>query len=148
MRNGRLTMAEKAENGPRTFKIDKVGIVVNDVEQAIAFFQRIGIGPFTVMDVEVGDGKLKVGFFQQDNLLIELMEPIEGDTIHAKFLKEKGPGIEILGNVFCENFQRHFQMMQDKGFKLLDHGQIMGSQFALFDARDQSGLILEIAGAI
>jgi hypothetical protein len=141
-------MVEKPENRPLTFKIDKVGIVVKDVEKAAAFFQRLGIGPFVIMDVEVGDGKLKIGFFQQDKLLIELVQPMDGDSIYAKFLREKGPGVQVIGNVFCENFEQHFQMMQDKGFKLIDHGQLMGSQFALFDAKAQSGLILEIAGAI
>jgi hypothetical protein len=140
-------MTEKSENTDLNFKIGQVGIVVKDIEKASAFLQKIGIGPFEIMDVETKTGKLKVAMFQQGELMVELIQPIEGDNFHSRWLKEKGQGINHILYI-TEDFDGDFQKLKELGLEILFQDKALGGQFAYFDAQNECGLVLELGGAV
>ena len=67
-------MTGEPENTGLDFKIGQIGIVVKDLEKASSFLQKIGIGPFEIVDVETKTGKLKVGMFQQEKRLFPVQD--------------------------------------------------------------------------
>ena len=79
-------------------KVDQIGIVVKDLEKTMRFCEKIlGVKSFSTMERDLGYAKLKTGFFWLGNIQIELIQVVEGRTIHSKFLEERGKGIHHLG---------------------------------------------------
>lgn len=89
--------------------ISHIGIVVEDAEKAADFYTRVfGVGPFTidVYDMSKGpyfliDGKPSTATFKaaiafSGDVFIELVEVMEGDTNHTRFLREHGEGLQHL----------------------------------------------------
>jgi len=99
-------MVEKKTNGVKLPPVEQVGIVVKDMDQAIANYSAaFGWGPFNVSEVELkgclyrgqpSDCKLKMAFFQSGSIEIELIQVLEGETPHSEFLREKGEGLHHL----------------------------------------------------
>lgn len=85
---------------------DQVCIVVEDMDKAIEYYQLVfGLGPFRVMEVATkdmtyrdwtGTARQKSAFAQCGSIQIELIQPLEGETPQAEFLKEKGEGMHHL----------------------------------------------------
>jgi catechol 2,3-dioxygenase-like lactoylglutathione lyase family enzyme len=131
-----------------------VAICVHSVAETAHFYEeKFGIGPFWFRDVdyptatfhgEVAGYRGRRGFAQLGPLLLELVEPVAGRTIHEPFLKEKGEGLHHLGfevdnlsEAIAEAEQRGFRMTQT--FRRPD-----GSGFAYFDSDTIGGTVFEI----
>ena len=54
------TVENSEDKKPFGFKINQLGIVVEDIEKSSAFLQKIGIGPFATLDTESSKGKFKI----------------------------------------------------------------------------------------
>ena len=84
--------------------LNHIGLVVEDVDEAIEFYESIfGIGPFTVDTYRLEgvmyrgkpmDAVIKAGFGFSGECLIELVEVVEGETPHTDFFSEKGEGVQ------------------------------------------------------
>lgn len=80
--------------------ICQVGIVVKSIEKTVKFYsERFGIGPFEIREVsypnatyygEKAGYRGKRAFAKVGPVTFELIELVEGKTIHEAFLKEKG----------------------------------------------------------
>ena len=85
----------------------QVGIVVKSIDETVKFYTEVfGIGPFEIIEKDFPNatyyGKKagyrgKRAFAQLGPLTLELIELVEGKTVHEDFLKEKGEGIHHLG---------------------------------------------------
>ncbi|MFX0205904.1 MAG: VOC family protein [Candidatus Hodarchaeota archaeon] len=72
-------------------KIDQIGIVVKDMESTMKFYEKIfGIKPFLTLESPINTAKLKIGLLYIDEVQIELIQVLQGETIHSKFLKRRG----------------------------------------------------------
>jgi catechol 2,3-dioxygenase-like lactoylglutathione lyase family enzyme len=81
----------------------QIGIVVRNIDATIEFYQRMfGFGPFEVRNVdyptathhgECGGYRGKRAFFNLGLMQIELIELVDGKTIHEEFLQKKGEGV-------------------------------------------------------
>ena len=84
-------------------RLFQIGIVVRSIEETLAFFQKtFGFGPFELRDVayttatyfgEQCGYRGKRAFFKLGPMEIELIELLDGKTIHEEFLQTKGEGI-------------------------------------------------------
>ena len=84
-----------------------IGIVVKSVDKSVRFYtETFGIGPFEVREVNFqtasffgkkGGYRGKRAFAKLGQITLELIEHIEGKTIHEVFLKQKGEGLHHLG---------------------------------------------------
>jgi len=82
--------AATVESVPRV-AIDHLGIAVNNLDDAIAFYQSLGlaVGHQETVDVE----KVRVAMLPTRDSRIELLEPAAADSPISRFLEKRGPGL-------------------------------------------------------
>lgn len=129
--------------------------VVADLDAAIAHWTTtIGAGPFFVADMHLAEGHrnrgvpapmaIRVGFGFSGGLLIELIEPLEGDgSIFTEALVERGPGFHhvLLRTGYDEGFRR----LSEQGFPLvLESRSPANERCALFDTNAVNGGYIEV----
>jgi methylmalonyl-CoA/ethylmalonyl-CoA epimerase len=107
-----------------------VGYVVDDVEaNAEKYHRSLGIENFRIYDftpdnVWVNERKLPgctlriaIGSIKNE-VKIELIQPIAGDTPHARFLKEKGPGVHHIA-FYSKDYDQWRAYFEEKGAKFV-----------------------------
>nr|WP_178117732.1 VOC family protein [Pseudomonas sp. R5(2019)] len=132
-----------------------VCIVVRDLEQAVAYYQSMGIGPWTDFPSLAGfettgyerEGllNLRYRFAELDNVQIQLCQPGEGVTPQRTFLETRGEGVFHLGFSVadCDTAQA---AAEEAGLPVLGSGRMPnGSGFTYFDtAREGAGVNLMV----
>lgn len=88
--------------------IAHIGLVVEDCHKAMAFYSRVFGIEFGVDDYDMStarffnvEGKpakarFRAAFGQAGSVAIELVQVLEGETPHTKFLREHGEGLQHL----------------------------------------------------
>jgi len=82
----------------RTYQI---GVVVRDIEKAAAFYERLGVGPFTegpsghtlvrkIYGEDAPDVAVKGLITQMGSVEFELLQPVAGKGIQAEVLERHG----------------------------------------------------------
>src|SRR5512146_185183 len=89
----------------------QIGVVVADLEKSIHYLGEIfGIGPFRIVDWpppgrediqkfyygEPGNFTARMAFTELGPVELELIQPLEGESIWADFLRDHGGGIHHL----------------------------------------------------
>ena len=90
----------------------------------------------------------KVASLMLGGVVLEMIEPIDGDSIFRDFLKEHGEGIQhVRGdrapnfNIFAENCR----MLEESGFPCIMSARTIESAFAYFDTTKVLHTILEVS---
>lgn len=73
-------------------KIEHLGLACRSADAAAAFYSGV-LGLPIVARETLGEMKLKVIKVQSGESVLELLEPLEGETVISKFLAGKGEGI-------------------------------------------------------
>lgn len=94
----------------RIFKtLHHVCVIVRDMEKAVAYYESIGIGPWSDFpSLEAFRGellapnaedfvKLHYKFVNLENFQLQLCAPPQGNTLQRRFLEERGEGVFHLG---------------------------------------------------
>ena len=89
--------------------VSHIGIVVDDADAAAEFYTRtFGLGPFSTRIYDMNEapyfrvnGQQSPAIFKaaiafSGAIFIELVEVIEGQTVHTEFLKQRGAGLQHL----------------------------------------------------
>jgi len=71
-------------------KIDHVGVAVKSLDEAVKFYEALGVKPYHFE--EVASQKVKVAFIKVGESNIELLEPTCPESPIAKFLEKKVKG--------------------------------------------------------
>jgi methylmalonyl-CoA/ethylmalonyl-CoA epimerase len=139
-----------------------VSAVVHDIDKsANSMWNIFGIGPWNVFtmaasamsDMTYHGKPARFGFkaaILQNNLGgmgMELIEPLEGDSIYRDFLREHGDGIHHLGSYLVDNlevFEETTRRLEKAGFACLMRARTHGSAFAYFDTSKVLNTILEM----
>lgn len=133
----------------------QIGIVVKSIEETVKHLQHIiGIsGPIEYRDVnytnatyygETAGYRGKRAFFNIGPVAIELIELVDGKTIHEPFLKEKGEGLHHIG-FEVENLQQSIKDAEKRGLKVTQSFfREDGSGFAYLDSDKVGGIIFEL----
>jgi methylmalonyl-CoA/ethylmalonyl-CoA epimerase len=126
-------------------KIDHIAIVVNSIEEAAKFYQNV-LG-LTLSGLEVVTAqKTKVGFLKIGESNIELVQPVEPDSLLVKFLESKGPGIHHI----CfevDDVEAEVKSYLEKGATLIDQKPRPGAhntKVAFVHPKSSSGVLIEI----
>jgi len=86
----------------------------------------------------------KRAFFQLGSIEIELIELIDGKTIHEAFLKEKGEGLHHIG-FEVSNLEESKRNAEKAGLKVIQSfTRPDGSGFAYLDTDRTGGVIFEL----
>ncbi|UCG00958.1 MAG: VOC family protein [Candidatus Heimdallarchaeota archaeon] len=140
-------MADDVEKIPLLSKfpqLDQIGIVVKDMEFSFKFYEQMFGPPFLTFESDVNSGKLKFGLFQVGEIQLELIQVLEGETIHSKFLTERGEGLHHIGFI-VENIEEELTRLEKEGIKVLERGIVQEMvKFAYLDTEENLGIILEL----
>lgn len=137
----------------------QIGVVVRDIEQSMAALTAVfGIGPFRVVDCPLPERqhqqfyrgrpvhfRTRQAFADLGSVELELIQPLEGQTIWSDFLAERGPGIHhIRFNIPDE--QELSAYLQGKGIGKTQEGAGIrqGSYWANYDTEKLIGFVVEI----
>ena len=93
-------------------KIDHIGIVVENLEDAINMYQRVyGLKPIKRETLE--GSQVKIAFIPLGEVLIELLQPIEpGAGRIGQYLEEKGEGLHHIA-LRVENIDRTMEKLKE-----------------------------------
>lgn len=150
-------MSQPSESGKgiiRPSAFCQIGIVVKNIDETIEYFtEMFGFGPYETKHVDYSDATYygekagyrgKRAFFHLGKIEIELIELVDGRTIHEDFLKEHGEGLHHIGfevDSLVESKENAakagFHVTQ--GFMRQD-----GSGFAYLDSDRTGGVIIEL----
>jgi methylmalonyl-CoA/ethylmalonyl-CoA epimerase len=132
----------------------QIGIVVKSVTETVKYFKEVfGFGPFEIRDVSYPTatyyGKTagyrgKRGFFNLGPIQIELIELVDGKTIHESFLKEKGEGLNHIA-FRVDSLEKSKKNAEKAGLNVIQgFTRPDGSGFAYLDSDRVGGVIFEL----
>jgi methylmalonyl-CoA/ethylmalonyl-CoA epimerase len=142
--------------------ITEVCIVTPNYKQTIDGLSQLGIGPFQVFHFNkttvprrewrgaAGDFELYVCFAKQGDLVIEIMQPTEGESLMAEYLERNSnrEGIQHvafdMGNIAMPE---RLGIMKERGFEPAMQGWWTGKKgvchFCFFDTEGRTGTVFE-----
>jgi methylmalonyl-CoA/ethylmalonyl-CoA epimerase len=132
--------------------VGQIGVVVEDIDRAIAFYESaFGLGPWDIREVgapnvwDRGEEKFikaRLAFTNVGQVEVELIQILEGDSLHLAFLREHGEGLHHLG-FFVKDFQAKLEQAKAMGFEVLQVDPF-GQAYAYLDTRQPGGIIFEL----
>lgn len=125
-------------------KIDHIGIVVQDIQQALRVYQTaLGLQLQEVM--EIPEQEVEVAFLPLGESTLELVQPTSDGTGVAKFLQRRGEGIHHLC-VQVEDIERALAQLKSHGVQLIDEAPRRGAhgQVAFVHPKGAHGVLIEL----
>jgi len=135
-------------------KLCQIGIVVKNIDATTSYLEKeFGFGPFDVRYVDYSDATYhgqkagyrgKRAFFKLGIIEIELIELIDGKTIHEDFMKQHGEGLHHIG-FEVKDLTRAKKNAEKAGFEITQgFSRSDGSGFAYLDSDKTGGIIMEL----
>ena len=141
------------------YTIGQVSTVVRDLEVAMkGYMQTAGIGPWNVYTNSApplrciyrghpANYKVRVAIARSDQLQMELIQYLEGESIHRDFLASGREGLEHVG-VFVLDLSQALVPYKKMGIGILQQGAGLGMSgdgcYAYLDTEKMIGTILEL----
>ncbi len=134
----------------------QIAIVVKNLDKAIAVWSKVlGVKPSRVTETgrweetkmmfmgSPSEGRARLAFFNLNNIVVELIEPIDGPSTWKEFLEKYGQGIhhiafDISGKSECIN------RFIEAGGRIQQSGLFRGGRYIYIDAKESLGAIVEI----
>ena len=139
-------MPEQREPTIKVSELYQAAVVVHDLEQSIERYRStLGIGPWKVVDVDSADlatatyhgrpaqYKFRAALAMAGPMQLELIQPVEGDSIFRDFLAEHGEGLHHLGHIRVNDLAGSIQALEEVGFPCLQSGSVPGAGYAYID---------------
>src|SRR5262245_35004520 len=134
----------------------QIAIVVRDLDAAMrTYVHDYGIGPWEIYEFNPGnvanmheDGRpversWRLAISQVGQVQWELIEPLDEESIYARFLAEKGEGVHHVG-VAVPDFHETVATQAERGNGVLLGGDYRGVSFAYLAPGRDIGVITEI----
>jgi methylmalonyl-CoA/ethylmalonyl-CoA epimerase len=85
----------------------------------------------------------KIAVAELGTFAIELLQPVQGNTIWKEFLDERGEGIHHYG-VLVSNLDSEISRYKELGIELLQWGETEHAKVAFLDTFETTGTLLEL----
>jgi hypothetical protein len=138
----------------------QVCLIVKDLDHTVeSYWKHFGIGPWHFYTYgkplvkrmtrhgKPCDYKMRVALANVGQIRIELIEPLEGDTVYKEFVEKHGYGVHHLG-VLVENMEQALQEAQTAGLSMTQDGAGFGpdddGHYAYLDTEDLIGTTIEL----
>jgi methylmalonyl-CoA/ethylmalonyl-CoA epimerase len=124
-------------------KIDHIGIVVKDLSSALAVYtQVLGLEVWTR---ELDEVKLLIGFVPVGDVLIELIQPLDGEAEFTNFLARHGEGFHHLAYE-VQDIHQALRNLEEKGVHLIDRTPHQGAEglIAFVAPESMNGIRVEL----
>jgi catechol 2,3-dioxygenase-like lactoylglutathione lyase family enzyme len=137
----------------------QISVVVRDLEAAMrTYVDDYGIGPWNIYEFNPAtvegmheDGRpversWRLALAQVGQVQWELIQPLDEDSIYARFLAEKGEGVHHVG-VAVPDFADTVAALGERGRGVVLGGEYNGVTFAYLATEGDLGVITEIFDA-
>jgi catechol 2,3-dioxygenase-like lactoylglutathione lyase family enzyme len=136
-------------------RLHHVCIVVHDLEKTVAYYEKLGIGPWfdypksgPYVDFEVpnkaASEAMRYRCADLGNFQLQLCQPGELDSPQRRFLSERGEGVYHLGFEVPDRDEAE-AAGRALGLEVIARGSRADrSGFCYFDTRGEAGVVLEI----
>lgn len=139
-------------------EISQLAFVVPDLETAMKRYHRVlGIEPWDVYRIgppEHEDGhyygtsanpSFEIGYADRGDLELELIEPLDGPSIHRDFLERHGPGVHHVACFALDDPYAAAESFEEAGLPMVQDGTWYDTHYMYFDTRDVlDGLYFEV----
>jgi len=153
-------MAKKSPGKSSFAKLQHVGVVVKDIKKAIAYFESLGIGPFTAPGVAPGkppiftltfkgelhgkpaEWKTTISFAKMGDVELELLEPTEGKQALKESLDKTGEGLHHVG-FMTDSLEKEIANFKKNGVGIWTLGRAGAGAFIYSDPTPVGGIAVE-----
>ena len=142
---------KKAVESPFS-KLIQVGVVVKDLDKVVERLTSLGIGPFTSMHIPDDaeqwfrgkplDAKFKISGAKLGEIVLELIQPLEGKSPHQEFLDSQGEGIQHIAFA-VDDLDREVARLTKKGVNVLLSANLPKVRVAYLEL-GAGGLVIEL----
>lgn len=98
-------------------RVEHVGIVVKSIEEALPFYDLIGLKVEVTEDLP--EAGLKLAFLPVGESRLELLEPTSEESSQGRFLRDKGEGVHHLC-LAVEDIEVAIKEVMDAGYEMVD----------------------------
>jgi len=140
--------------------IAQIAILVEDLEKAMnEYWSKFGIGNWQIYTYQQPLVKkmsyygkpahysMRLALANIGSMRIELIQPLEGDSVYADFIKEHGYGVHHLG-VLVEDMQKAIELAEKAGYRMIMDGSGFGldgdGHYAYLDTEKDLGVTIEL----
>lgn len=146
---------KKKTIGELLSKFHHVGVMVKNIDEAVEYYQRLGMGPFEPSNLVhidrqmfgkpvPADVKNIVKATRMGPIGIELIQPVSGKSVHREWLESHGEGINHIGFI-VDDIGEAMSIMVEAGFKVISSSKNEGGGgMAFFDTDKIGGIIIEM----
>ena len=126
--------------------VDHLGVAVKNLDEAIGVYRDV-LG-FKLEGVHVlTERKVRVAFFSSGGeTRIELLEPLGSDSPVAKFLENRGEGVQHIA-VRVKDIETVLERLKQNGVTLIDEKPRIGAEgakIAFVHPKSTKGILLEL----
>ena len=127
------------------WKFNHIGVVVRDVDAAVEYYQSLGIVDKATDRVTMEGKKAKLigRFIHIGSLLIELWQPVRGETVQQEFLDSRGEGVNHIA-FHVDDLAREKAKLVEKGIPVVFSVKDEEGDMAYFDARKVGNILIEL----
>lgn len=126
-------------------RIDQMAIAVPDLDEALAFYERVfGLTPSHRARAEV-DG-VDEAMLEVAGVSIQLIAPIGEDSSVTRFLERRGPGLHHLG-IAVRSIDEALDHLREQGVRLIDEQPRTGTsghRIAFVHPQGTGGVLIEL----
>lgn len=129
----------------KILKIDHLGIAVNSIDQARAFWSDV-LGLTFEGDETVAEQKVTTAFFPVGESEVELLESTAPDGPVAKYIEKRGQGIQHVAFRVAD-IEAALAELKAKGVRLIDEKPRIGAggaRIAFLHPKDTHGVLVEL----
>jgi len=129
-----------------TGKIDHIGIAVANLDETLKVYTDI-LGLKLQGTEVVADQKVRVAFLPVGDTEIELLESTDPDGPIAKFIENKGQGIQHIA-FRVDDIEAALEEMKAKGIRLIDEKPRYGAggaKIAFLHPKSTNGVLIELS---
>jgi methylmalonyl-CoA/ethylmalonyl-CoA epimerase len=126
-------------------KVDHIGVAVSNLEESLKLYTEL-LGMKLHGTETVAEQKVKVAFLPLGDTEIELLESTEPDGPIAKFIENKGQGIQHIA-LRVENVEEALAELKEKGIRLIDETPRYGAggaKIAFLHPKSTNGVLVEL----
>jgi methylmalonyl-CoA/ethylmalonyl-CoA epimerase len=134
----------------------QVSVVVPNLDAAMqTYVEDYGIGPWDVYEFNPGnvsgmhergtpvERSWRLALAQVGDVQWELVQPLDGESVYARFLAEHGPGVHHVG-VAVPDYEAALSELSGRGHEVLLGGTYNGVTFAYLSTDRDLGVVTEI----
>ena len=127
------------------YKVDHIGIAVNDLKTSIPLYERL-LGEPCYKTEQVSSESVDTAFFLQNGAKIELLESLDPNGPIAKFIGKKGEGLHHIA-FEVPDILAELERLKKEGFTLLNEAPKMGADnkwVCFVHPKDAGGVLIEL----